>query len=71
MALDTLGQSMEGTAPAVAAGSPAKGDYRCADCGYGIVALRELPVCPMCRSESWLPQGWRPFSSRPSADAEA
>ena len=40
---------------AVAAGQEAKGDHVCADCGYGVAALRTLPECPMCRGTSWLP----------------
>jgi hypothetical protein len=51
------------------AGSPAKGDYRCAECGYGIVATHRLPVCPMCRSEQWLEQRWTPFGERASSEA--
>jgi hypothetical protein len=34
-------------------GSPGLGEFRCADCGYGIVARRVLPACPMCRGMSW------------------
>lgn len=34
-------------------GSAALGEFRCADCGYGIVARRVLPACPMCRGKSW------------------
>jgi rubrerythrin len=29
--------------------------YRCAGCGYGIVADGVLPRCPMCRANDWLP----------------
>ena len=35
------------------AGSAGLGEFRCADCGYGIVARRILPACPMCRGSSW------------------
>ena len=35
------------------AGSAALGEFRCADCGYGIVVRRLLPACPMCRGRSW------------------
>lgn len=41
------------------AGTAAKGDFRCADCGYGAVIQRALPVCPMCGGEIW--------ESRPAA----
>jgi len=44
------------------AGSPANGDYRCAECGYGIVVFATLPTCPMCRGEAWVPQPWSPFT---------
>ena len=44
---------------AVTAGHEAKGDHVCADCGYGIAAVRALPECPMCRGTSWLPQPGR------------
>ena len=36
-----------------AAGSPALGEFRCADCGYGVVVRRVLPACPMCRGLAW------------------
>jgi len=29
--------------------------FRCAGCGYGIVASGTLPLCPMCRASDWLP----------------
>jgi rubrerythrin len=29
--------------------------YRCAGCGYGIVAEGKLPRCPMCRASAWVP----------------
>ena len=35
-----------------AAGRPR---FRCADCGYGIVAEGILPHCPMCRASVWVP----------------
>jgi len=35
------------------AGSAALGEFRCAECGYGIVARSILPACPMCRGLSW------------------
>ena len=43
-------------------GTPAKGDFRCAECAYGIFVFRELPRCPMCGQHVWEPVGWRPFS---------
>jgi Zn finger protein HypA/HybF involved in hydrogenase expression len=35
------------------AGQSARGDFRCADCGYGVTIRRVLPACPMCRGEDW------------------
>jgi|SRR5579884_1657796 len=35
------------------AGTEAKGEFRCTDCGYGAVIQRALPVCPMCSGEIW------------------
>ena len=45
-----------------AAGSEAAGEFRCADCGYGVTVRRQLPVCPMCRGQSWEGPGTSPFS---------
>ena len=41
----------------VAAGQPAQGEFRCAECGYGVTVSRALPVCPMCAGVSWEPSG--------------
>ena len=48
--------------PFYAAGSVAKGEYHCAECGYGVTVYRELPVCPMCSSASWEQAAWSPFT---------
>jgi rubrerythrin len=33
----------------------ARREYRCGDCGYGIViGSRRRPACPMCGSSHWL-----------------
>ena len=29
------------------------GDFRCRDCGYGIVSRGVLPTCPMCHRAAW------------------
>ena len=43
------------------AGAGARGEFRCAGCGYGIVVHRELPACPMCQGGDWHPwSGARP-----------
>jgi rubrerythrin len=43
-------------------GARARGEYHCADCGYGIVTARELPLCPMCGAASWEPSSTSPFA---------
>jgi hypothetical protein len=51
----------------VAAGGGRKGkraEYRCAACGYGIVAYGRPPGCPMCREARWEHVEWRPSSQR-------
>jgi rubrerythrin len=42
----------------------AKGEFRCASCGYGVVVSKILPRCPMCRERVWERVAWRPFSGR-------
>ena len=45
------------------AGSPAAGEFRCTECGYGAVVQRLLPQCPMCAGTVWESRGpldsWR------------
>ena len=48
-----------------AAGDEAPGEFRCADCGYGVIVQRVLPACPMCGGGVWEPS-WSRF--RPPAD---
>ena len=52
--------------PFVAAGSRATGQYRCAECGYGITIHAELPVCPMCSGTTWEETAWSPLSNSPA-----
>jgi hypothetical protein len=40
-----------------AAGEPATGDFRCAECGYGVCVSRVLPTCPMFAGVAW-ERGW-------------
>jgi rubrerythrin len=47
--------------PFLAAGESAKGEYRCAECGYGVASFRTLPRCPMCGGGSWEQAAWSPF----------
>ena len=42
----------------LAAGDHAKGEFRCAECGYGVAVCRELPVCPMCAGVVWEASRW-------------
>jgi rubrerythrin len=37
----------------LAAGWRADGEFRCAECGYGVIVRSELPQCPMCRGLVW------------------
>jgi rubrerythrin len=44
-----------------AAGQSVKGEFHCAECGYGVIILRALPRCPMCGGTSWEQSPWSPF----------
>jgi rubrerythrin len=46
----------------LAAGQPAKGEFHCAGCGYGVTVCRTLPRCPMCGNETWEQSAWSPFA---------
>ena len=46
----------------LSAGALAKGEFHCAECGYGVTVYRTLPVCPMCSGSSWERAAWSPFS---------
>ena len=39
-----------------------RAEYRCAGCGYGIVAYGRPPGCRMCSEARWEHVEWRPFS---------
>lgn len=45
------------------AGDPAKGQYRCSRCGYGVTVHDELPTCPMCAGTEWEQSAWTPFGN--------
>ena len=34
-------------------GTPAKGEFHCSECGYGVTVFRVLPRCPMCGGGAW------------------
>lgn len=45
--------SIVSSPPVRSSGEEAGGDFRCAECGYGVVATTTLPICPMCRGTRW------------------
>jgi hypothetical protein len=50
------------------AGMPAKGQFQCAECGYGITIHTELPRCPMCSGDAWETVAWSPFTRSLAAE---
>jgi hypothetical protein len=46
----------------IEAGAPVKGEFHCADCGYGVTVYRTLPACPMCGCEQWEQSAWSPLT---------
>jgi rubrerythrin len=40
-----------------AAGATERGEFRCAECGYGAIVQRALPPCPMCGAMTWESRG--------------
>lgn len=54
-----------GLAEFAAAGNPAVGEFRCAECGYGAVVQRTLPPCPMCGGTVWEQSTWSRFRLPP------
>ena len=43
-------------------GSPAKGEFHCSECGYGVTVHSTLPRCPMCGGGAWEQAEWHPFT---------
>jgi rubredoxin len=43
-------------------GTVAVGEFRCSECGYGVIVHRELPSCPMCGGTSWEQVPWSPIA---------
>ena len=43
-------------------GEHVKGEFHCAECGYGVTVYRALPVCPMCGGNEWEQSAWSPLS---------
>jgi lipopolysaccharide biosynthesis regulator YciM len=48
----------------VQSGTRGAGEYRCLECGYGIVTFSLVPACPMCHGSSWETARWSPFATR-------
>jgi len=46
----------------LAAGDATRGEFHCAECGYGLTVARTLPTCPMCAGGSWQRVDWSPFT---------
>jgi rubrerythrin len=46
----------------LAAGERVKGEFHCAECGYGVTVFRALPVCPMCGGDEWEQSAWSPLT---------
>ena len=55
-------EEAEGFVPFWKAGSAAKGEFHCAECGYGVSVQTRLPVCPMCAGTSWERRAWSPLA---------
>jgi rubrerythrin len=51
-----------GISEGATAGDAAVGEFRCEECGYGVIVHRTLPPCPMCGGETWRQAPWSPFS---------
>jgi rubredoxin len=43
-------------------GDAVKGEFHCADCGYGVTVYRQLPICPMCSGTVWEQVPWSPLT---------
>ena len=65
MALD-LGKPARSTGDrvreVVQTGTRGAGEYRCLECGYGIVTFSLVPACPMCHGDDWQVGRSSPFT---------
>jgi rubrerythrin len=52
----------EGFVEFLSSGARAKGEYQCAECGYGVTIFSVLPRCPMCGGGAWEQTTWSPFA---------
>ena len=59
---DASSETSDGFVAFLAAGDVVKGEFHCADCGYGVTVYRALPVCPMCAGSSWEQAPWSPLT---------
>jgi hypothetical protein len=48
----------------VEAGVRGAGEYRCLECGYGIVTFSMVPACPMCHGDTWEATRQSPFTTQ-------
>ena len=48
-------------------GESVKGEFHCAECGYGVTVYRALPLCPMCGGTSWEQVAWSPLTRAAAA----
>jgi rubrerythrin len=61
--VDTAGRESVGDfVDFLAAGARVKGEFHCAECGYGVTVYRALPVCPMCGGDQWEQSAWSPLT---------
>jgi rubrerythrin len=44
------------------AGTPARGEFHCSECGYGVTVQAKLPICPMCGGDAWEQSASSPLS---------
>ena len=51
-----------GDTPRQRAGDPARGEFRCCECGHDVVVHDVLPVCPVCDGATWERVPWSPFT---------
>jgi len=69
--LDRVGDQEGGYVTFVASGARGTGQYRCAECGYGITIHAALPDCPMCGGTAWEETPWSPISNAPDSGSPA
>jgi rubredoxin len=63
-AVDAMGDLAVSFARPPRPGAAVRGDYRCAECGYGVRVRRQLLRCPMCGATAWEKAPGRSWSRR-------